>query len=178
MLAFLFGAMEIHKFFKIGYVIKAHGLKGEITIALTPECPALAGLKSVFIEFRSQLVPHFIESASTKGNKAFVKLEDVTSHELASSLKGRSLYLPKSKLPKLHGGEFYTDEVLGFKVTDLEEGVLGYVKGVFETGPNRHLVVIHNKKEILIPINGPFIKGVNKTKKEISVELPNGFLDI
>ncbi len=47
-----------------------------------------------------------------------------------------------------------------------------------EAGPNRFLVMDHNGKEVLIPINGPFIKSVNKSKRKITVELPEGFLDL
>lgn len=178
MLAFLFVTMEITACFKIGYVAKSHGLKGEVTIVLGPDCPDLENLKSIFVESNSQLVPYFIQSVSLNGIKAFLKLEDVNTPELAASLKGCSLFLPKSDRPRLARGEFYNDEVLGFEVIDAEIGPLGPVTDVLESGPNRYLTIIFNRKEIMIPLNGPFIKGVNKTKKKISVELPDGFLDI
>ena len=178
MLAFLFFTMETSEYFNIGYVAKSHGLKGEVTIVVGPECPDLEDLKSLFIESKNQMVPYFIESISLKGTKAFLKLEEVNTIELASALKGCSLFLPKSDRPKLSRGEFYSDEVLGFEVFDSEKGSLGPVGEVFESGPNRYLIVIHNGKEIMIPLNGPFIKGVNKSKRKISVELPDGFLDI
>ena len=177
-LAFLFFIMETVEYFKIGYVAKSHGLKGEVTIVLGPECPDLEGLKSLFVESKNQLVPYFIELISLKGNKAFLKLEDVNTPELSYALKGCGLFLPKSDRPKLLRGEFYSDEVVGFEVSDREKGILGPISEVFESGPNRFLIIILNGKEIMIPINGPFIKGVNKSKRKISVELPDGFLDI
>lgn len=170
--------MEIRECFKIGYVAKSHGLKGEVTIVLGPDCPGLESLKLVFVESNNQLVPYFIQAVSLKGIKAFVKLEGVDTPEFAASLKGCSLFLPKSERPKLVRGEFYNDEVLGFEVIDSEKGALGPVSDVLESGPNRYLTIMFNTKEIMIPLNGPFIKGVNKTKKKISVELPDGFLDI
>ena len=170
--------IDLSGYFKIGYVAKSHGLKGEITIVLGPECPDLEGVKSLFIEYKNQLIPYFIESLSLKGTKAFLKLEEVNTIELASTLKGSGLFLPKSERPRLSRGEFYSDEVLGFEVSDIEKGTLGPVNEVFENGPNRYLIVIRNSKEIMIPLNGPFIKGVNKSKRKISVELPDGFLEI
>ena len=168
--------MDVRDTYKIGYVMKTHGLKGEVTIATTPECPELDGVENIFIEHRQQLVPYFVESVSFKGDKAFVKLEDVDTLEQASDLKGLSIYLPKTERPKLARGEFYSDEVIGFEVSD-EEGVLGKVRDVVEAGPNRFLS-LDNDRETLIPINGPFIKSVNRTSKKIKVELPEGFLDI
>lgn len=143
-----------------------------------PDCPELQGLTSVFMEIKGQLVPHFISTVSVKGTKAYLQLEDIRSAEQADQLTGCSLYLSKSDRSPLPKGEFYSDEVIDFDVEDLQAGPLGKVKEVLETGPNRHLIVNYLGKEIMIPIHGPFIKNVVKTKKRIVVELPDGFLDI
>lgn len=171
--------MDISNYYKVGYVIKPHGLKGEVTIALDQESSVnWEKLKSVFIEKKSQLVPYFIESISVRNDKAFVKLEDVNTPEHAALLKGGSLYLPKESRPKLARGEFYNEEVIGFEVTDESAGLLGTVQDVEQAGPNRYLIIMHNEKEVMIPVNGPFIKSINKSKKKIAVSLPEGFLDI
>jgi 16S rRNA processing protein RimM len=170
--------MKISECYKIGYIARIHGLKGEVTMVRSPECPALEDLKSVFVEKANQLVPHFIQHVSVKGVKAFLKLEDVDTAEHAESLKGSSLFLPKKERPKLGRGEFYSDEVIGFEVIDKDLGLLGTVNDVLESGPGRYLTFQFNSKEVMIPLNGPFIKGLNKTKKTISVELPDGYLDI
>ena len=170
--------MNVEACFKIAYVMKTHGLKGEVTFSLAPDCPDLSELTSLFLELKGQLVPYFIHSASAKGIKAYVKLEDVDTAEAAAQLTGASVYIPKEHRPALARGKFYGDEVKGFEVTDVVQGPLGYVKEVLETGANRHLIVLYLGKEIMIPLNGPFIKSLNKTKKKFMVELPDGFLDI
>ncbi|MNC95569.1 Ribosome maturation factor RimM [compost metagenome] len=75
-------------------------------------------------------------------------------------------------------GEFYSEEVIGFEVFDDVNGPLGFVEDVEQAGPNRFLILSYIQKEIMIPVNGPFIKSINKSKKTISVSLPEGFLDI
>ena len=121
---------------------------------------------------------HVIESFSDRGDKTFFKFEDIDTTENANELKGCSLYLPKTIRPKLKRGEFYDDEVLGFQVEDKTLGLLGTITEVSPTGPNRLLTLNYNNKEVLIPVNGPFITSTNKTKKLIKVDLPEGFLDI
>lgn len=159
--------------------MKPHGLKGEVTISLDPNAYAdWENLKTIFIEKKSLLVPYFIQHISVRNDKAFVKLEDVDTPEYAALLKGGSLYLPKNERPKPAKGEFYSEEVIGFEVTDQELGVLGMILDVEQAGPNRFLILNYNKKEIMIPVNGPFITSINKSKKKISVSLPEGFLDI
>ncbi|MBL7871998.1 MAG: 16S rRNA processing protein RimM [Cyclobacteriaceae bacterium] len=169
--------MERSTCFKIGYVAKTHGLKGEVTIMYT-DVANLESVKSVFIEVRNDLVPYFIEHVSSRKDKAFIKFEDVNTLEAATMLKGSSIYLDKSQRPKLKRGEFYDDEVIDFTVEDEDLGLLGAVKEVAQSGPNRLLSLDYLGKEVLIPINGPFILSINKTKKKIIVLLPDGFLDL
>jgi len=169
--------VDKHSCFKIGYVAKTHGLKGEVTLIIT-EPIDFDSIESVFIELRDSLVPHFIASFSDRGDKVFMKFDDIDSPEKAALLKGGSLYLPKDVRPKLKRGEFYDDEVLGFSVVDESLGELGEVTEVSSSGPNRLLSVNVKGKEVLIPINSPFVLSTNKTKKIIKVALPDGFLDI
>ena len=177
-MAFLFtNTMEKDQCFKIGYVAKTHGLKGEVTLIIS-EPIDFDTIESLFIEQRNSLVPYFVSSFSDRGDKVFIKFEDVDSTEKASELKGSSIFLPKEARPKLKRGEFYDDEVIGFTVLDENVGELGKITEVSSAGPNRLITVLFNLKEILIPLNSPFILSTNKTKKIIKVALPNGFLDI
>jgi 16S rRNA processing protein RimM len=67
---------------------------------------------------------------------------------------------------------------VGFEVFDETYGSIGKVAAVTAAGLNKLLSIDHGGKEILIPLNSPFIKSVNKTKKKIAVDLPEGFLEI
>jgi 16S rRNA processing protein RimM len=169
--------MKIDECFKIGFVSKTHGLKGEVTAVFENEFE-LDDIKSLFLEFNGSLVPYFIEKISGKGSKPFLKFESVDSLTEASELKGCHLYLPKSFRPKLKRGQFYNDEVIGFAIEDETAGSLGIVIEVQGSGVNRLLTIDHKGKEILVPINSPFIKSVNKTEKRIKLNLPKGYLEI
>lgn len=171
--------MNINDCYKIGYIQKPHGLKGGVSIALDDEAPEnFDELESVFIEQNNRLVPHFIEAVSVRGDKAFVSFEDINTPDQASSISRCAIYLPKSTRPKSGRGEFYDDEVVGFEVSDAEVGLLGKVTAITDAGPNKLIAVDYEGKEVLIPVNSPFIKSINKSKRKISVELPDGFLDI
>ena len=170
--------MDIHSCFKIGYVAKTHGLKGEVTIILDGTVNPFQKNKSVFVEINNTLIPYFIEYVSDRGDKAFVKFEEIDTPEDAARLKGRTLYLSKKTRPRLDPNEFYNDEVVGFEVEDQKLGLLGKIREVLEIGHNRLIAIDHSSKEILIPVNGPFIQSLNKSKKKFRVDLPDGFLDI
>src|SRR6187402_575856 len=84
--------------YSIGFISKTHGLKGEIT-AVFIEPVELEEIRSVFIDVKGNLVPYFIESFSDRGDKAFIKFEDIDTPEQAASLKGTTIYLEKTVRP-------------------------------------------------------------------------------
>ena len=168
--------MEIQACYKIGYVAKNHGLKGEVTAMLSEDLDET--IDTVFLEVNHALVPFFIKKISGTSTKAIIAFEDVTTVEKASSLKGCSIYLPKTARPKLKRGNFYDDELIGFQVDDINLGSLGKVVEIFQSSSNKLLSVVNEGKEVLIPVNGPFIQSIRKTEKKITVELPDGFLDL
>jgi len=170
--------MKLDQCYKIGLIARPHGLKGEVTAFLDDPEVDWDSTKSVFIRTGNSLVPYFIEQLSVQGAKAYIRFEDVNTPELAAQISKHEIFLPKSARPKSGRGEFYDDEVAGFTVTDATHGPIGTVSGVVMSGPSRLLEVKNEEKEILIPIDGPFITSVNKSKKKIEVDLPDGFLDI
>ncbi len=159
--------------------MKPHGLKGEVTVSIDPDSAVnWNNLRSLYVLINNHPVPYFINHVSLKGGKAYIKFEDVGNADEARNLQKMSLYLPKSERPKLQRGQFYDDEVVGFEVEDELTGLIGIIQRMEKTGQNRFIVVKCHQKEVLIPVNGPFIAGINKSKKKVSVNLPEGFLDI
>jgi 16S rRNA processing protein RimM len=169
--------MDIKECFKVGYISKTHGLKGEVT-AIFQDDFDWDELTSIFLEFNGSLVPYFLESVSDRGDKSFLKFEGIDSLKEADGLKGRGVFLPKSIRPKLKRGQFYDDEVVGFSVEDEIMGEMGIVSEVQSHGLNRLLVIIYKQKEILVPIDSPFVTSVNKSHKSIKLKLPEGYLEV
>ena len=171
--------MTINECFQLGYVIKPHGLNGEVDVFLDTDFPEnYTHLESVFVEIIQKLVPFFIEHIQIRGNKALIMFSEVDSVENARKIKGCTLHLPATLLPPLKGNAFYFHEVIGYDVVDNTEGSLGQVVK-FYNYPNQDLLaVVYRDKEVLIPLNDDIIKHVSRTKKQIEVALPVGLLEI
>jgi 16S rRNA processing protein RimM len=167
--------MKKESLVKIGYIMKTHGLKGEVTLKLHPDAPELEPHDVLMVETESGFVPHFVERISFKGSQAFLKLEEISTIEQSKLLKGKSVFFEKASRPKLKRGEYYEDEYVGLSVWEGKLN-LGEVIQVVGQGASRFLEI--GDKKWLIPINGPFIKSVSKAKKKIEVDLPEGFLEI
>ncbi len=165
--------------FYFGKVVKTHGIKGEISIRIDADEPtAYLDLEYMLIEITNKLVPFFIKSLKVLGNKAYVALDTVTTIELASSFAGKDIYLPLTLLPKLNDDQFYFHEIVGFKIIDEAEGLIGELAKVLEY-PNQSLFqLFKEEKEILIPIQDEVIKRVDKKNKTIYIQAPDGLIDL
>lgn len=171
--------MKLDDCYQLGYIVKKHGLKGELNIFLDVDAPDdYKDLESVFVEINTNLVPFFIEHIQIKQQKAIVRFEDVDTIERAEELIGCGLYLPLTTLPQLDGNDFYFHEIIGFTLEDRQSGKSGVVTGVNSSSHQDLLVTEFEGKEVLIPIQDELIESLDREKKLLTMTLPNGLLDI
>ena len=136
-------------------------------------------LESIFVELNSIFVPLFIEKCKLhKSALLRIKFDQVSNELDADKLLKKDLYLPLSFLPKLEGKKFYYHEVVGFSLMEGED-CIGTIKRIQDQGLQALFELEKNDGNIsLIPIHDDFILEVNRDLKIISVELPEGLLDI
>jgi 16S rRNA processing protein RimM len=182
--------------FKLGYISKTHGLKGEI--ALITEAGASSFIKKndcVFFELNNQLVPFFVLSVSKKADRLVLKLDEVNSIEQAALLKSASVYLPKpanitplekttqhSTLNTQHlkpNTQHNFHELVGYTITDQRYGPIGTLEAILEY-PLQNILQIRNsdKREILIPAREEFITGLNADTRTLEMSTPEGLIEV
>ena len=167
-------------FYYFGKITKKFGYKGELVFTLeVDDIGTYQNLEFVFIEIHKKNIPFFIEKLSIRSDESLlVKLEDVDNPEKAQEFIGRALYLPVGMLPELEKEAFYFHEIKGYEVIDANKGSLGTVGDVIEH-PLQHLIqILKGEKEILIPLADEIIKKVDKKKRKIWIEAPEGLTDI
>ena len=173
--------MEKKDCYYLGKITRTNGNKGGVSIFLDVDDPQeYRELDAVFVEIKGQLIPYFIEEIKlhTSKNTALVYFEDVADVDSAASLTNYNLYLPLSNLPVLEGNKFYFHEIIDFLLIDESFGEIGKIKEILEY-PNQALFqTFYKEKEVLVPVNDLFIKNVDRKKKEILLNLPEGLLDV
>lgn len=173
--------MRVRDCYQLGYVIKTHGLHGEVSILLDVDFPdTYENLESVFVALAGSetLVPFFVEHIAIRQNKALVKFEEVDTIEQAEELLKAQLYLPLASLPPLEDDQYYYHEIIGFTVTDKQHGTLGTVQDVYESTGQDMIVMQYQEKEVLIPINDDIVQRVDKAQQLVHVTLPEGLLGV
>lgn len=170
--------MKVEDCYQLGYVIKTHGLKGEIQVFLDVDNPLdYQDLESVFVKQGNALIPFFLEHIQVNAKKSIVALEEIESLEDAEKLVGKELYLPLSVLPELPEGEYYYHQLIGLQLV-ADGKTIGPVDQVYEIAPQNLLSVTHQGKEVMIPINDQIIQKVDFTTGVITAHLPEGLLEV
>lgn len=166
--------------FYLGKIVKKYSFKGEVLIKLDTDEPELyEHLDAMFIDLRNSLVPFIIESSQLHRSELLrVKFEDLDTEQDADSILKCDVYLPLEFLPKLEGDKFYFHEIIGFTVEDVNFGKVGVIKSVNDSTAQALFEIDRNGIEILIPMNDAFIKKVDKKKKLIIVDTPEGLIDL
>jgi 16S rRNA processing protein RimM len=171
--------MNINDCYHLGYVVKPHGVKGEIQLMLDVDNPAYyKKFESVFLEINQKLVPFFISNIQISNSFAIIKFEDIDSFDQADELVSAQAYLPLQFLPPLEEGQFYYHQVIGYQVKDEKHGLLGEVEDIVSLPQHEIFVFRHQGKEVLAPLNDLVIKKVDHTNKVLEVSLPEGLLEL
>jgi 16S rRNA processing protein RimM len=172
--------MKIEDCFYLGKIVRKYSFNGELLIKLDTDQPEIyENLDAVFIDYRNTFLPFYIESSQLhKSDLLRVQFEDVTTEADADSLLKCDVYLPLEFLPKLEGNKFYFHEVIGFTIDDVTFGLVGIVTGVNDSTAQALFEIEKDGKEILIPVNDEFIVKVDRKKKSIIVNTPEGLIDL
>jgi 16S rRNA processing protein RimM len=172
--------MNKDDFFYLGKILKTHGNKGQVIVMLDVDDPDdYLTMESVYLDLHGERIPFFIHSLELKHNrKAVIQFQDFDTIEDAESLTGLEMYLPITTLPELKGNRFYFHEIIGYAVTDQVYGDIGIVEDILELPHQAMFQIRHGEKEILIPVVDDIIQKVDRKKKQLLINAPEGLIDI
>jgi len=171
--------MKAEDCFRIGSILKTKGLKGEMQLYVDFDHLEDVNITTLFIDLSGKLVPYFVESIKYgQKNGAYLYLEDVDTVEKASALVRKDIYLSNKLKPKKKKSNFTLKDLKGFTAVDVNEGELGEITAIHEYPQQLIAAVTYKTFEVLFPLNEDIIKGIDVVKEIVTVDLPEGLLDI
>ena len=106
-----------------------------------------------------------------QGTTVVAGLAGLTDRNAAAAMRGATIEVPRSVLPKAKRGEFYWTDVLGAEVVSTSGAKLGRLMSLTSNGAQDVMVVADGERERLIPaVTGPIVQGVDVAAKRIVVE--------
>jgi 16S rRNA processing protein RimM len=165
----------------VARAVRTRGLKGELVADVLTDFPErfehvseLTGVGSS--GERKQLE---LESYWFQKDRMVLKFAGYDSIESAKALVGYQFGLPEAERVQLSQDEFYDWELEGCAVENKLGSVVGKVREVMRTGGVELLVVENEaRREMLIPMAQSIIVKIDKSRKKILIDPPEGLLDL
>jgi 16S rRNA processing protein RimM len=161
---------------KIGFTKKPHGLKGEIKLVVEDRyLEDLMETELVLIDIKGKPTPFFIEDI-------IAKFEDVDTPELALVISSKELFIREQDLIPDAERELLIEQLpyahcIGYTIY-WDNTVIGTIEDIIEYPQQEMAVIMHNGREVLVPLNPHFVSKLDNDKKEIYMDLPEGILDL
>ena len=134
----------------IGIILKPRGLKGELKVQIqTNILRVFDSLKSVYLD----KTKFKVKSSSIQNGFAYLKLDTVTSIELAENLRGAKVLVNNSQI-KLDDDELLEGDLVGFDVQNESEKSIGTVTGIEVIGSR---VIIEMGRDVSFPYEDDFV---------------------
>jgi 16S rRNA processing protein RimM len=174
-------ANPVESFVIIARALRPKGLKGEIVAELLTDFPDRFKSISQFFATSPEgdKISVELERFSFHKDRVILKLADYDSIESASALVGYDFVVPESERVELGPDEFYDWELEGCKVETIDGQPVGAVTGVMRTGGANLLVVeIEGQRSSLIPMVGSMLTSIDKERKLITIDPPEGLLEL
>lgn len=153
----------------IGKLGKVRGLNGELKlIPLTDFENRFDDLQSVDVDGKNLNVDYVKQI----GNNLVIRFKNYEVRETAQKLTGKLIRVDRSKAAPLADGEFYTFDIIGLEVFDLNKNKLGVVTDIMKTGSNDiFFTKCDDGREILIPALKRIVKKIDLEKKIIIINI-------
>jgi len=166
--------------FYLGKIVSKFSFKGEVLIKLDSDNPEqYLEMESVFVELNNNMVPFFVDKCKLhKSQMLRIKFEDVDTEQDADDMMRANLYLPLDLLPEMKEDQFYFHEIIGYQVIDINHGGIGVISAINDTTSQAIFEIDYDGKQILIPVNDQFIHKLDKNKKQLIVNTPEGLIDL
>ena len=184
----------------VGTILRPHGIKGEVTVALWsdnqrrfapgvefratspaasrpagPAAPRLPG-SCGSAGFRPARAPAAHRTLLPYKGGLRIAFAGIADREAAESLRGLELRVPLADVPDAPAGTYYVFELIGCRCFDESDGDIGTVVDIHEDGGGTLLEVERDGTRSVIPFVEAFLVRIDREKRRIDLRLPEGLL--
>ena len=173
----------------IGYVVKPHGIRGELRLQLDVPWESLQGdvteVRMTPRDGGAALVASVSARPMHKGVLLRVDVgvdadvQAIDSPETAAMWRGATVEVPTCHIPPCDEGEFYLAELQGVTVFDISGACLGVMQHVVDNaGQPLGTIQASDGSERLLPLVPQTIGKFERAARRLDVRVPLGLWDV
>ena len=161
----------------LGVVTGVRGLRGELRIKSFTAHPEDLGAYGPLWDKAGEVSYQVIVTGEARG-QLIARIRGVSDRIGAEMLKGLTLHIPRSALPKLEEDEFYHSDLIGLQVITTSGEVLGTVSAVEDFGASDVLEVDGGPvKGLVVPFTKEVVPEIDLNTGWVMVDPPDGLLE-
>lgn len=160
----------------VGRILKAHGVTGEVAVAVLTEVPGRFAPGSLLLLDDGRTMT--VRSSRPRDGGLLVRFEEIRDREHARAFHGQILSVPASSSPPLPEGSWWDHDLVGCEVATVEGRRLGVVDDVLHGPANDVWSVTGDGAPMLVPALPEFIVSVDVGERRVVVrEVPGITID-
>lgn len=172
----------------VGRVAKAHGIRGELAVALLTDAPdaIFASGARVFAGTaegrphpataagRAEPIELTVEAARSAGDRWLVRFAGIPDRTAAERLRGHFLLVPEAELTAPDDGEVFLHDLVGLEAVHVNGTPLGRVSDVYDVPQGLLLEVAHASGPVLVPFVNGIVVSTAPEAGRIVLDPPDG----
>jgi 16S rRNA processing protein RimM len=152
---------------EVGYVARAHGVRGELRVHLhAAASTTLFDVERVWIGGREMAIAH----ARPTNAAILLTVEGIEDRDAAEALRGQTVEVERDAVP-LAEGEFFLADLPGYEVVTQAGEAWGRVASVLP-GAQDLIIIRDDTVERMLPVVPEFIVSVDAAARRIVIEPP------
>lgn len=157
----------------VGAIAGAFGVTGEVRLKSFCTEPADIGSYGPLTSEDGRQIYKITLTRPVAGGLG-ARIAGVTTKEAADALRGTSLFVPRTKLPKLPDDEFYHADLIGLDAFDTGGVLIGKVLAIYNHGAGDILEISssRHKSALLLPFTLAIVPNVDLAAGRIVVNMP------
>ena len=157
----------------VGVLRRPHGLKGELVMEVITDFPErLKTDVKVYVGAGHRAM--IIAKAKPHPEGLLITFVGVDGSDAAGELRRQAVYVKAADRPPLPSGTYYHHELIGFKVVNEKDELIGTLSEILQTGANDVYVVSGARgDEVLIPAIASVVVSIERDNRQIRIrEIP------
>ncbi|MCR5503095.1 MAG: ribosome maturation factor RimM [Lachnospiraceae bacterium] len=166
--------------FKVGVLLKPHGIKGEVkAYPTTDDAKRFRKLKEVILKpVKGPEMTLRIVFVRFFKNLVILKFDGIDTPEAIREYSRAELYVNREDAVKLEENEYFIADLIGIEAVSDDGALKGTLEDVLQTGANDVYVIrLEDKRQLLLPAIRECILNVDPEGGRIVFHLMDGLLD-
>lgn len=166
----------MEELFRIGYLTRTHGTRGELSMNFTDDVWDRADADYLFLVVDGIPVPFFLEEWRFRSDSvALLKFQDIDDADTAQEFVGCDVMFPTSLVPEATPEDEYSwRSFTGWTLVDARAGNIGTIDHVDDSTQN----ILFEVGDLILPANEDFIRNIDPKARVITMTLPEGILEL